>query len=585
MKKLFSIFVAFFLSIASYAQWSGNLDLGGGTNFSGSNNENAAFKVKYSGKRTYVGLNLAGSHNYMPSEQQTTIIDVKKEGNEYYKAEDKIIKPRNWDARAGVDFGYALDTLNAIDVSVSYSIRSGNEFVRLSTERREGLSREGITGIQEDSVANKSGQIDGIIAYTRKFKNRPSAVFSAGGVYYGKSNLERKMRFTDGNFYLKHKHYATYSNLNDIDFKLNIAYNDMFNFNGSKIKLSAGIDSPLNNDVDGYAAESFVGGAWKDSTDYRQSYYYFSWAAEPYVNLVWTVGKFDFSLKERIQWYSHSMMDKLDEKKSRSDIKYLFDKEDWQNILAAGVKFRINERHSMSLDYARTISRPDYKKLCPTYMIGESEGEYFRGNPELKPEISDNVNFNYSYIRSIFNLSLDFHYRNKTNTAEKVMDVNFDPSTTDLGVKTLFTWINNKRQESKGVKLDLKMNGNDIKAEIWTAFNNDVYGNNKEFNKEDFNYELGSRINVYLNQSIKLSSDLIYVSAKESAYNLKGEDVIANLRFTKTFANGLELFGEFRDIVDKENHEQTWNQELTYLKDVVTKPMQRALLLGLSYRF
>ena len=292
------------------------------------------------------------------------------------------------------------------------------------------------------------------------------------------------------------------------------------------------MDYISNQDLDGYFAETMVNGHWRDSTDYRQSYFYNSHSTEPYVNLTYSIGKFDFSIKERGQIYWHSMLDKLDEKKRQEEMAGLFYKFDFQNLLAAGITWRINDRNRLALNYGRTISRPDYKKLCPTLMIGNSEGEYIIGNTDLKPEITDKINLGYTYSRGIFVTSLDINYRDRRNTAEKVIDLEKSKDVTDPGVKTIYTWINNKRQDSFGSKLDLKMNGRDVKAEIWAGFNYDIYGNSKMTSKTDFNYELGTSVNVSLNETTKLSSSLVYISAKQSAYNLKGEDVLANLPFS-----------------------------------------------------
>lgn len=92
--------------------------------------------------------------------------------------------------------------------------------------------------------------------------------------------------------------------------------------------------------------------------------------------------------------------------------------------------------------------------------------------------------------------------------------------------------------------------------------------------------KLGTSVDVFLNEDTKLSSSLSFISAKRSAYNLKGEDVVANLRFSKILVKGLELYAELKDIVDKEVYEETWNAAGNYLKVVSTNPMQRAALLG-----
>mgnify|MGYP003319169240 CR=1 FL=1 len=586
MKKIIAVvfILASLGSFPAFAQWEGSLKADGGWNFKRSNNENVDFKLKYTGEKFHIGTNLYAGHNFLPSTQTTSILDSKKEESEYYKGEHKDKNPRKYNTGAGIDFGYVFNPNDVLSAGLGYRFSGTDENSLLQTERYN-IDRSTLKGIQKDTAYVKSHKMNARIAYNHKFDSRPDARLEVSVSGFIGLNAEANRRVTSGNFYSKPKNYATYSSLNDFNTTVSASYDDIFRFEKSSLKLKAGLDYISNQDLDGYYAETFVNGHWKDSTDYRQSYFYNSHSTEPYVNLSCSVGKFDFFVKERVQVYWHGMLDKLEDKKKLEDIKGLFDKYDVKNLLNAGITYRISDSHRLTLDYGRSISRPDYKKLCPTLMIGNSEGEYFIGNTELLPEITDKINFGYSYAKGIFVTKLDINYRNKRNTAEKVMDLEKPKDITDPGVKTIYTWINNKRQDSFGSRLDLKMNGREVKAEIWAGFNYDIYGNNEKTTKEDFNYEIGTSINVFLNETTRLSSSLAYISAKQSAYNLKGEDVLANLRFSKTFAKGLELYLELKDIADKDVYEETWNADLNYLKVSSTTPMHRSVLIGINYAF
>ena len=571
-------------SVPSFAQIEGSIKADGAWNFKENNTENADFRLKYKGEKFYIGTTMFVGHSYLPSSQTTAILDAKKEQNEFYKGEEKTMNPRKFNAGAGLDFGFIFNPSNLLDASLGYGYNGTDDKSTLRTERYNS-DKSVLNGTQLDTTYAKKHSITSRIAYVHKFDSRPDARLDIILTGLIGLNTDANRRITSGNFYSKPKNYATYSSLNDFDSKLSASYDDIFRFERSLLKLKAGFDYSSNQDLDGYSARTLVNGQWRDSTSYRQSYFYNSHSTEPYVNLTYSIGKFDFFVKERAQIYWHAMLDKLEEKKKPEDLVGLFDKYDFQNLLAAGINYNINDRHRLALDYGRTISRPDYKKLCPTLMIGDSEGEYFIGNSELLPEITDKVNLGYTYTKGIFVTNFDINYRNKRNTAEKVIDLEKSKDVTDPGVKTIYTWINNKRQDSFGAKLDLKMNGRDVMAEIWAGFNYDIYGNKEKNTKEDFNYELGTSIDVFLNETTKLSSSLVYISAKQSAYNLKGEDVMANIRFSKTLVKGLELYAELKDIVDKDIYEETWNADMNYLKVSSKTPMHRAVLIGINYAF
>ena len=587
MKKTVAvIFVLASLSVCpAFTQWESSLKSDGAWNFRQSNNENLDFKLKYNKEKFFVGTSLYFGHNFYPSAQTTSILDAKKEKSEYYKEENKAINPRKFKAGGAVDFGYIFNPSNILNASVGYGFNGTNENSLLNTLRYNAADLTPLNGTQQDTTMSRSHGIDSKLEYGHTFDSRPDARLDIVYAGFIKLNSDGNRRITSGNFYSNPKNYATYSSLNDFNTTLKVSYDDIFRFSNSELKIKAGLDYESNQDLDAYAAETLVNGQWRDSTNYRQSYFYNSQAGEPYVNLTYSIGKFDIFVKERVQIYWHAMIDKLEDRKKPEDLVGLFDKYDFQNLLCAGTTFRINERHRLTLDYGRSIVRPDYSKLCPTKMIGKSEGEYFIGNPDLKPELTDKVNLRYTYARDIFVTNLDINYRSKRNTAEKIIDLEKSKEIADPTVKTLYTWVNTKSQSSIGAKLNLGINGQKVKAGIWAGFNYDIYKISGKPDKEDFNYELGTNVDVFLGEKSKLSSSLVYISAKQSAYNLKGEDVLASIRFTRKIISGLDLYAELADIVDKEIYEETWNANMNYLKVSTTAPMHRAARIGISYTF
>lgn len=588
MIKKLSIFIVVLTFLATnpvYSQWNGGLNVDGTWNFKENNSENVDFKLKHVGNKFSFNSNLYFGHSYLLSSQATTILDAKKEKNEYYKGEDKNMNSRKLNTGANFGVGYVFNPNNVLDASLSYDFSESVDNSLLYTERINSFDGEYLYGIQNDSAYMFTHKISGNIAYVHKFENRPQASIDVIASELIGINTENNRRITNGNFYSNPKNYKTFKNLNDYDSKVSVSYNDIFDFGARKLKLKTGLDFVGTTDFDNYSASTLVNGQWRDSTEYRQSYLYNSYAIEPYVNLTYSVGKFDFFIKERVQFYWHSLMNRLVEKEILKEQDNLFDKFDIQNLLSAGVVYNINSLNGLSFDYSRSLVRPDYKKLCPVLMIGNSDGEYFIGNPELLPESIYVINFGHTFKRDKFVTSLDINYQDKSNTAEKIIDIEKSKDIHDPGVKTIYTWVNTKHQSSLGTKLDLKVNGKDVKAEVWAGFYYDIYRREELVTKEDFNYEVGTSVDVSLSERIKLSSSLIYISAKESAYNLKGEDVLANLRITTALSKKINMYLEFRDIVDKDIYEITWNEQMTYYKESSTKPQHRALLIGINYQF
>lgn len=570
---------------SALAQFSGSVNADGSWNFKKGNNENADVKLKYAGKNYYVGSGLNFGHSFLPSEQVTSILDAKKEKDEFFKGEFKTVDPRKIKAGAGLDFGYIFSPGQVLDAAVSYGFSGREESSLLETQRFNSGSDDILEGVQNDTTFAMSHNIKFTAAYKQGLVSRPDACLGVNLDNITNLAVDANRRVTSGNFYSKAKNYATYSSINDVDSDIKLYYDDVFRFAKSNLKMKTGLDFIFSQDFDLYFAENCVNGQWRDSTQYRQSYFYSSFTSEPYVNLTYNVWKLEFFVRERVQLYKHAMIDKLEKVLPSGDVKPLFDRFDAKNLLSAGITYRINDRNTVAVDYGRSIARPDYQKLCPTLMIGKSEGEYFVGNPDLLPEVTDRINFSYTYTKGIFVTKIDVNYRDKKNTAEKVIDLEKSKDVTDPMVKTIFTWVNSKRQGSLGSRLDLKMNGRDVKAEIYAGLNYDTYWKNGKPDKNDFNYEIGTIVDVFLNETTKLSTSLAYISAKQSAYSRKGEDVLANIRFSKTIIKGLDIYAELKDLVDKEIYEETWNAAGNYLKVSSTNPMHRSAVLGIKYLF
>ena len=586
MNKIVPMTIALLLLCAEgLAKWSGSASLDGGFNFIGGNAENVAAKVRFDTTRFYVGASAFGNQRGWRTTKQTSIYEMGG-SNPYNRSENEIASPQTVNAGGGLDFGYRFNALNALDASASYAYERKSELPELRTERDVLVPKDTLRGLQLDSNHNAYNSIDFRLVYTRKFASRPRAELVVQATELTKLALESKTRKTEGEYYSRNRYYRTEGSVNDFDSRILARYSDAFDWGeAGSLSMTAGLDLYSGIDLDVYWAQTNVNGTWADSAAYNQSYFYNNWSTEPYVSLTYKFRNFDFRLSERVQVYSHMLVDKLDEKTDAGDFKPLFYRIDPENLLSGGISYHLSGAHDFSIDYARSIKRPDYKKLCTTLTIGGSEGEYLMGNPDLLPERSDNVRFVYSYTHDIFRTSLSVKYNDKSNTAEKVLDTDFQEELHDPNVKTLFTWVNTQRQQTLGVRLDMKMDAKNVKATIWSAYNQEIITYKTKSPKSNGNYELGIDLSASLNSSLTLSTRLMYVSAKEEAYSRKGEDVISSLRLTKTIIKGLDLFVGINDIVDKEKYEENWNEAGSYFKISKTRKMGRTLICGLSYKF
>ena len=112
------MFLAFHHANPVYSQWNGDLNVDGTWNFKENNSENVDFKLKHVGNKFSFNSNLYFGHSYLLSSQATTILDAKKEKNEYYKGEDKNMNSRKLNTGANFGVGYVFNPNNVLDASL-----------------------------------------------------------------------------------------------------------------------------------------------------------------------------------------------------------------------------------------------------------------------------------------------------------------------------------------------------------------------------------------------------------------------------------------------------------------------------------
>ena len=265
---LLVIGITFLSLVPTAAQWSGSVKADGAWNFKQSNSENLDFKLKYSGKKFYVGSNVYFGHSYLPSVKTTTILDAKREKSEYYKGENNSIYPRKFNAGAKLDFAYSFNPDNVLNASLSYGYSGKDENSILQTERYNKSNASILNGTQNDTAYVRSHNVVFTASYNHRFASRPDA--RLGVIFSNMTKLdgERGRRITSGNFYPKQKNYATYSSINDFDSKLSAFYDDVFRFEKSNLKLKAGLGLELYAELKDIVDKDIYEETWNADMNY-----------------------------------------------------------------------------------------------------------------------------------------------------------------------------------------------------------------------------------------------------------------------------------------------------------------------------
>lgn len=586
MKRLtLSILAALSLSTGLWAQFSGNIEGSGLSNFDVVNKEDVKLNLKLDTSIVNLKFNLSGGHNYNPTQETTSTLDAKNSKSGYSKFEQKQFYKRDWQVSTGFNCDFRIKEHDVLNIGLQYQYK-GNKDKPSILAGRYNFAQDSLKGEQRDTTDAIEHNIKPQLTYTHVFGKTDSKVY-VGITGLVKMKNEELFRRTSGEYYARDRHYWTTSSLNDADTKIEAFYEDKSLGNVTDLSFKAGLDFVWHNDVDVYMGWNHVNNQWIDSVSLDRSQLYASLALEPNVCLSYKYKGLEFFVNERVQWYHHQLYNRLTEVTADQ---YEFRNSQWQNILAANIGYKFNNRHRLDLTYQRILERPDYEKLNPAIILGKSDGEYFQGNINLKPTTKDEVGLTYGFMAEHFGTDLTVGYRYTKDKVEKVID----RATAD---STVFTWINAKKQHTGGLTLDLKVDYDAVKAKMWMGTYYDVFvkEESNKVDKTDFNFEVGMNLTASLTKDTRLASELVYKSAKASAYNLKGEYIGANIQLTHTFTilpygrhlntSFLDLYVKVNDLVDKPDYEETWNAAYTYYKVTEKVLNRRSVNIGINYKF
>ncbi len=170
---------------------------------------------------------------------------------------------------------------------------------------------------------------------------------------------------------------------------------------------------------------------------------------------------------------------------------------------------KINESNTISLGYSKRVSRPNFHHINP-FQMGN---QYFQweANPGLKPELSDNLEFNIQHNGNPFNWSFSTFYRNRKDVILWLQNIDTE------GVQTI-RFDNLGKKQSYGVEGDF---GHAFKP-YWNAQLSANYYYTKAEQQAPITFDEQFSSNIILKNTFKItkhvSTDISY------RYSLKNQN-------------------------------------------------------------
>ena len=251
----------------------------------------------------------------------------------------------------------------------------------------------------------------------------------------------------------------------------------------------------------------------------------------------------------------------------------------------------ISENETLTFGYNRRIRRPWSRSINP-FPTKISPINIYRGNPDLNPTYSNNIDFGYlKKYKSSFTINTSAYYQKATNTFNYIVEETGETAEIN-GVDVPITErypINLSTNTRVGFELNLSYR----KGKNWNIFSNfNVYSNKTEGSYNDVIYD-----NKNVSWSYRLNNKLTLPGKIEwqTRMNVRGPSETAISKnegdFSIDLAFSKELFNEkasltlnVRDLLDQRGY-RTKSFNETFYSNSEWRWRKRSFTLNFTYRF
>ena len=251
----------------------------------------------------------------------------------------------------------------------------------------------------------------------------------------------------------------------------------------------------------------------------------------------------------------------------------------------------LDENETLTFGYNRRIRRP-WSRFINPFPSKTSPINIFRGNPDLNPTYSNNIDFGYlKRFESSFTINTSAYFQRSTDTYNFINQENGETvqlNGVEIPVVERFP-INLSTNERFGFELNLSYR----KGRKWNInsnfnlYTNKVVGSYEDlvFDNESLSWSFRLNNKLTLPGKIEWQTRINYRGPEETAITKRDGNFSVDLAFSKElFNDNASLTFNVRDLLDQGGWKtETFNQ--TFYNDSEYRWRQRSYTLNFTYRF
>ncbi|MFY0254646.1 TonB-dependent receptor domain-containing protein [Chitinophaga sp. 30R24] len=371
---------------------------------------------------------------------------------------------------------------------------------------------------------------------------------------------------------------------------------------GKNGKLELGAKATLRDYTSIYNVydKDTIGGNYIFNPQLSNNYKYNEEIYAGYANFASTIGNFGYQGGLRVEQYVYSGENEGAKYKPTKAVPGLFP--------SLFLSEKLKHDQELQLNYSRRVNRPNFFQLIPYRDYSDPQNQK-EGNPNLKPEYTNSLEFSYVKNWANSNFLGSVYFRNTNNMISTI--------STPIGADTLLTqYINANRSNSYGAELTMKnqiIKGWDLTTNV-NLYQTDmkVNANGQNFDNNGFSWfaKINSETKLPANFTVQINGtyqaptialpassgnggggrgsgggggfNQIPSSAQGTIKGFSTVDIAVKKDFLKNKAASLTL--SLSDIFNTRQYELN-QASPEFAQDYIRKRESRVLKLNFSYRF
>ena len=312
---------------------------------------------------------------------------------------------------------------------------------------------------------------------------------------------------------------------------------------------------------------------WRDSTAIRERFNFGSLDMQPYLAVDFAGRSVRIHSDYAPMLYARRLTDSTHRQGLKFQRPYM--------VGNSNVSWMMGKGHVLQFNNQMAVVHPSYLQVCWFDRAAGYLDRLYRGNPDLKSNVSRVYGLTYAFNYKRFNTSTSVSFSQSRN---EIIQTWFEEEIDHRSYR-IFTWINGAQSRVFGVSQTIGWQGQVLTANAGFSFNH-AHQSMKETDQyvEANDWSLHGNVAANLGKGWSLSADMRYQSQVTHFLEMFNDYCIVNAKVKKQFKR-MTLYLDGRHLADTPQITKVYSEDETHYWTERMYLNRRLVILGCIWRF